>query len=144
MNPYKELGVSTNADFPEVRKRFMELSRILHTDKGGSRTTAAMQLLSQAKTILLDPVARTIFDLDQSIVLESTDSDSELEDAGKEDAGKGDAGKEDAGKEDTGTEDTGTEYAGKEDAGKDGTGTKKRKRRNRPKRIIIQLEVSIW
>ena len=67
MNPYKELGVSTNADFPEVRKRFMELSRILHTDKGGSRTTAAMQLLSQAKTILLDPVARTIFDLDQSI-----------------------------------------------------------------------------
>ena len=67
MNPYQELLVPPDADFPEVRYWYKRLARNYHPDKRGPEGTAKMQLLSQARAILLDPVARKIFDMDKKI-----------------------------------------------------------------------------
>lgn len=53
---YEILNVSSNADDKEIRKKYHQLAKTLHPDKGGSKKL--FELLQLAYTVLSNPITR--------------------------------------------------------------------------------------
>lgn len=62
---YTVLGVSRQADASEIRKAYLQLSRIHHPDKGGDE--ARFKKIQQAHEVLSDERRRQIYDMTGSI-----------------------------------------------------------------------------
>ena len=60
MNPYKVLGVETEATSDEIKKAYRALAKKHHPDKGGD--SEAFDLISRAYTILSDENKRQLYD----------------------------------------------------------------------------------
>jgi molecular chaperone DnaJ len=57
-NYYLVLGVSRSESSAGIRARYRDLARALHPDVAGPQSTGAFQEVSEAYTVLADPVAR--------------------------------------------------------------------------------------
>jgi DnaJ-class molecular chaperone len=59
---YALLGVDTDADSAKLRRAWRQLALRWHPDRAGVSATATFQKLSEAYTVLSDPIARASYD----------------------------------------------------------------------------------
>src|SRR5262245_19534635 len=59
---YVLLGIAVDADDAELQRAWRQLALRWHPDRAGAAATAIFQMLSEAYTVLSDPIARAAYD----------------------------------------------------------------------------------